>query len=83
MRKINAKRDQKLASLGWRVLRFKEEAIMERIDEVKQIIYANVYEAAQDLKKGHEKKASSINIMYTEIFSEETGSLLGVMIHGV
>jgi very-short-patch-repair endonuclease len=41
-------RDQKLANVGWRVLRFKEEAINNHADEVAKIIYSNVVEAAKE-----------------------------------
>jgi len=41
-------RDQKLANVGWRILRFKEEAINNNIDNVARVIYSNVIEAAKD-----------------------------------
>jgi very-short-patch-repair endonuclease len=41
-------RDQKLANVGWRILRFKEEAINNNIDDVARVIYSNVIEAAKD-----------------------------------
>ena len=50
-------RDQKLANVGWRVLRFNEEAIKEHVDEVKTIIYDNIVEAAKE-KSNRIKKAN-------------------------
>ena len=44
-------RDQKLANVGWRILRFKENAIEQNIDAVKDIVYKNMAEASKDLKK--------------------------------
>lgn len=44
-------RDQKLASVGWRILRFKEDAIEDHLDAVSDIIYKNIVEAGKKLKK--------------------------------
>jgi len=44
-------RDQKLANVGWRILRFREDAIEEHIDTVKDIVHLNLVEASRDLKK--------------------------------
>jgi len=50
----DAERDQKLANVGWRILRFKEDAIEGHMDAVQDIIKTNVIEAHKDL---HKKKA--------------------------
>lgn len=50
-------RDYKLASLGWRVLRFTESAINERMDEIRNVVYQQINEAANEKKK-MQKKAS-------------------------
>jgi len=57
-------RDQKLANIGWRILRFREDAIEEQPDAVRDIIYKNVVEA----EKAH-KKASQDNqiIKYSSV----------------
>ena len=47
-------RDQKLANIGWRVLRFKEAAMDEHLDAIKDIIYKNIIEAAKQHKKASE-----------------------------
>lgn len=52
-------RDQKLANVGWRVLRFKENAIEEHMDTVRDIIYKNIVDAS----KAHKKTAENENIM--------------------
>jgi very-short-patch-repair endonuclease/intein/homing endonuclease len=44
-------RDKKLASVGWRILRFNEEAITDRPNEVKEVIYNNIVEASEKTKK--------------------------------
>ena len=44
-------RDQKLASSGWRILRFTEQAVYEHIDTVMDIIYKNIAESAKKRKK--------------------------------
>jgi len=57
-------RDQKLANVGWRILRFRENSMDEHIDAVGDIIKKNIIEAARDLKKAGEsdvlKKYASI-----------------------
>lgn len=54
----DTQRDQKLANVGWRVLRFKEEAINNQADDVARVIYSNVVEAARE-KSQRIKKASN------------------------
>jgi hypothetical protein len=54
----NAERDRKLAAYGWRVLRFNEDAINERMDQVQAAIEANIREAAEE-RFSQRKKASS------------------------
>ena len=52
------KRDQKLASIGWRILRFNEDAIEDQINDVEKIVYENIVEAAKE-KASRNKKAES------------------------
>jgi len=52
----DAERDQKLANIGWRILRFNENAINEHMDLVQKVIYDNVLDAANQRKK---KKADN------------------------
>jgi very-short-patch-repair endonuclease len=56
----NMERDHKLASLGWRVLRFNENAINQQMDEIEKIVYQHIHDAAQDKKK---KKADSDKVI--------------------
>ena len=51
-------RDQKLANVGWRILRFKEDSISDHPDAVKDIIYKNVVEANKQRKKAAEAEES-------------------------
>lgn len=44
----DAMRDKKLAAFGWRVIRFNEDAINEHLDQIKQVIYQNIKEAAEE-----------------------------------
>lgn len=46
-------RDQKLANVGWRILRFREDAVEEHVDAIGDIIRKNILEAAKDLKKAN------------------------------
>lgn len=48
-------RDQKLANKGWRILRFKEDAIEEHQEEVQKVIYENVLDALKQFKKSYEE----------------------------
>lgn len=58
-------RDQKLAGLGWRILRFREKAIEDRMNEVQNIISQNIETASKYRKKaaadGTMIKEASIN----------------------
>ena len=49
-------RDQKLANVGWRILRFKEDAIENNVDLVKDIIMKHVVDASENLKKAAESE---------------------------
>ena len=51
-------RDQKLANVGWRIVRFKETAINENPEQVKKIIYDNLATALKD-RRNMNKKSSS------------------------
>jgi len=51
-------RDQVLANIGWRVLRFKEDAIDGKMPEILKVIFNNVSEAIKD-KSGRVNKAAS------------------------
>jgi len=65
-------RDQKLANVGWRILRFKEAAIDEHLDTVRDVISKNILEAAKQLKK---KGEEGVNIekfaSISELMKEE------------
>ena len=54
LKERDMQRDQKLANVGWRILRFKEEAVEEHMDAIRDVIYQNILEAAKDLKKAAE-----------------------------
>lgn len=56
-------RDQKLASVGWRILRFTEESINDNFDAVRDIIYKNIIEAIKDKKKNSKKSISDNSLM--------------------
>ena len=47
-------RDQKLANVGWRILRFKQEAIEENMDSVRSTIVQHIKDASQKRKKAEE-----------------------------
>ena len=47
-------RDQKLANVGWRVLRFREDAVEDNPNAVRDIIAKNVQEAAKTRKKAED-----------------------------
>jgi len=49
-------RDQKLANMGWTILRFKEEALDEHLDAVRDTIIKNVVEAVRRFKKAANEK---------------------------
>lgn len=48
-------RDQKLANVGWRILRFNEEAVENQMPVLTDIIRKNVIEAYQDRKRAGKK----------------------------
>jgi len=59
-------RDQKLSRVGWRILRFKEDAINEQANVVRDIIQQNILEASKNYKKKAEQdeemvKFASVN----------------------
>jgi very-short-patch-repair endonuclease len=74
----DAERDRALAQFGWRVLRFNEDAIMERMDLVGQEIHKNIMEAAQE-RFSQRKKASSdegvVKYAATVAYSKDGSSL--------
>jgi len=49
-------RDQKLANVGWRILRFNETAVNDHIIDVSKIIYNNVMQATKE-RNARNKKA--------------------------
>jgi very-short-patch-repair endonuclease len=60
-------RDHNLSNIGWRILRFNEEAIDEKIDAVSEVISKHIEEAAKQTKTAEEnnkiiKQASSEEI---------------------
>ena len=44
-------RDQKLANVGWRILRFNEDAINDHMSTIADIIYKNIVDASKALRK--------------------------------
>jgi very-short-patch-repair endonuclease len=48
-------RDQKLANVGWRILRFNEDAVNENMDAVRDTISKHVADASQNRKKAEEE----------------------------
>ena len=48
-------RDQKLANVGWRVLRFTEDAVNENMDAVRDTIMKHVADASKSKKKAEEE----------------------------
>jgi very-short-patch-repair endonuclease len=67
-------RDLKLAAMGWRVLRFPEAAINERIDEIQKVVYDNILEAINE-KNALAKKAQSWNQQKYEVTQTQSGDL--------
>ncbi len=55
-KKRDQNRDHKLANVGWRILRFNEEAINDHIEAVTNVIYKNVVDASKELRKKSEDK---------------------------
>lgn len=65
-------RDKKLAAYGWRVIRFNEDAINEKIGTVKQVIYQNIKEAAQEKMEFYQrKKANNAEVIKTGEITKE------------
>jgi len=48
-------RDQKLANVGWRILRFSEDAVEQHMEVIKDVIYKNLLEAHKQHKAAAEK----------------------------
>lgn len=63
-------RDMKLASVGWRILRFKEDAIDDNIEQVRGIIHENIVDAIKDVKKRKEAGHDGL-IKIAEIQAED------------
>jgi very-short-patch-repair endonuclease len=50
-------RDQKLANIGWRILRFRDDAVEEQSDTVQKVIAKNMLEATKTKKKANDSNA--------------------------
>jgi very-short-patch-repair endonuclease len=84
-------RDQKLANTGWRILRFKEEAIDEHPDDVQKIISQHIEEAMKQKKKADENESmiklasdlddDSLNLSYEMLLIE--GKKIGCSRHSI
>ena len=68
-------RDQKLASIGWRVLRFKESALSDHPDAVRDTIYKNLVEAEKSRKKAAENNNDELK-KYSSQYIEDNEILL-------
>ncbi len=64
-------RDQKLANVGWRVLRFNEDAVNENMDAVRDTIAKHIADASKAKKKAEEE-----SIIKTASVEEEWINLL-------
>jgi very-short-patch-repair endonuclease len=73
-------RDQKLAGVGWRILRFKEGAVDEHVDAIGDIIYKNVVEAAKDMKKRAESETLNKYASVEEFLSLSDKNNIGINI---
>jgi len=73
-------RDQKLANVGWRILRFKEDAIEQNIDAVKDVIYKNMVEASRDLKKRAEDQSMQKLAAVPDYINQYKGDEIGMNI---
>jgi len=75
MKQRDDERDNKLAGAGWRILRFREDAITDKANMIQDIVYENVVEAAEEHKQRYRKAAESdnpfIKVSSTEDFFEE------------
>lgn len=67
----DAQRDQKLANIGWRILRFKENAINEHMDLVQKVIYDNILDAANARKR---KKEAGEEDIVIKLANQYTGN---------
>jgi very-short-patch-repair endonuclease len=54
LKERDRQRDEKLSNVGWRILRFSENAIYEHADAVRDVIHKQIAEAAKDIKKAAE-----------------------------
>jgi len=61
-------RDQKLANVGWRILRFREDAIDDHLDAVKDIIVQNIIEATRKKKKSYDENNIKVGETQEDIF---------------
>jgi len=61
-------RDQKLANVGWRILRFRDDAVEEQSDTVKKVIAKNMIEATKA-----KKTANDTNSIIKYSSTEEIG----------
>jgi len=48
-------RDQKLANVGWRILRFRDDAVEEQTNAVKEVIAKNIIEATKSKKSANDR----------------------------
>jgi len=77
-------RDQKLANVGWRILRFNEDAIEDHIDAVSDTVYKNIVEAARDIKKrkktSEKNESSELMEKYSSVYEylEENKNNIGI-----
>lgn len=63
-------RDQKLADVGWRILRFDEDAVEDHMPVIQDIIYKNIVEASKRMKKAAEDQKELRKIASTITASE-------------
>lgn len=61
LKERDKQRDQVLANVGWRVLRFSEQAINEHMDVIRDIVSKNVAEAARARKKAESENVLTKN----------------------
>jgi len=66
------KRDQKLADIGWRILRFKEDAIHDKEEEIRKVINSHIQNAVQDRKNRKKKSESDGLVKEASIFDNLT-----------
>lgn len=68
LRQRDNERDQKLASVGWTVMRFSETEINEHLDQIKDVVYSSIVEVVKARK---EKKKSSVDEDFVKTASTE------------